>query len=94
MGTSSNSDDRESDANDDKLCEVASDENVTVRLNEGYYIFRTLRNSPAYLSAKTKDVFAMIRQLGLRAWFISLTQLIREGLICKNIGYFKKQNIH
>ncbi|XP_061196513.1 uncharacterized protein LOC133204782 [Saccostrea echinata] len=44
-----------------------------VRLNEGYYIFRTLRNSPAYLSSKKKDVFAMIRQLGLPTWFISLS---------------------
>lgn len=44
-----------------------------VRLNEGYYIFRTLRNSPAYLASKKKDVFAMIRQLGLPTWFISLS---------------------
>ncbi|XP_069139395.1 uncharacterized protein [Argopecten irradians] len=44
-----------------------------VRLNEGYYIFRTLRNSPAYLSSKKKDVFAMIRQLGLPTWFMSLS---------------------
>ena len=44
-----------------------------VRLNEGYYIFRTLRNSLAYLSSKKKDVFAMIRQLGLPTWFISLS---------------------
>lgn len=44
-----------------------------VKLNEGYYIFRTLRNSPAYLSSKKKDVFVMIRQLGLPTWFISLS---------------------
>ncbi|XP_069109201.1 uncharacterized protein [Argopecten irradians] len=47
--------------------------NDIVRLNEGYYIFRTLRNSPAYLSSKKKDVFAMIRQLGLPTWFMSLS---------------------
>ena len=44
-----------------------------VKLNEGYYIFRTLRNSPAYLSSKKKDAFAMIRQLGLPTWFMSLS---------------------
>ncbi|KAK3087854.1 hypothetical protein FSP39_011503 [Pinctada imbricata] len=44
-----------------------------VRLDEGYYIFRQLRNSPAYLASKKKDVFAMIRQLGLPTWFISLS---------------------
>ncbi|XP_062600656.1 uncharacterized protein LOC134262299 [Saccostrea cucullata] len=33
------------------------------RLNEGYYIFRTLHNSPPYLEAKKKELFAMIRQL-------------------------------
>ena len=44
-----------------------------VLLDEGYYIFRQLRNSPAYLSSKKKDVFAMIRQLGLPTWFMSLS---------------------
>ncbi|KAK3090521.1 hypothetical protein FSP39_012459 [Pinctada imbricata] len=44
-----------------------------VRLDEGYYIFRQLRNSPAYLASKKKDVFAMIRQLGLPTWFMSLS---------------------
>ncbi|KAK3105661.1 hypothetical protein FSP39_002926 [Pinctada imbricata] len=44
-----------------------------VRLDEGYYIFRQLRNSPAYLATKKKDIFAMIRQLGLPTWFMSLS---------------------
>ena len=44
-----------------------------VNLDEGYYILRTLRNSPAYLSKRKKDVFAMIRQLGLPTWFVSLS---------------------
>ena len=43
------------------------------RLNEGYHIFRTLRNSPPYLEAKKKEVFAMIRQLGLPTWFGSFS---------------------
>ena len=44
-----------------------------VKLDEGYYIFRQLRNSPAYLSSRKKDIFAMIRQLGLPTWFMSLS---------------------
>ena len=44
-----------------------------VRLDEGYHIFRTLRNSPPYLEAKKKEVFAMIRQLGLPTWFGSFS---------------------
>ena len=44
-----------------------------MRLDEGYYIFRQLRNSPAYLATKKKDVFAMIRQIGLPTWFMSLS---------------------
>ena len=44
-----------------------------VNLDEGYYIFLQLRNSPAYLEAKKKDIFAMIRQLSLPAWFMSLS---------------------
>ena len=44
-----------------------------VNLDEGYYIFRQLRNSPPYLEARKKDIFAMIRQLSLPTWFISLS---------------------
>ena len=44
-----------------------------VNLDEGYYIFRQLRNSPAYLETRKKDIFAMIRQLSLPTWFMSLS---------------------
>ena len=44
-----------------------------VNLDEGYYIFRQLRNSPAYLEARKKNIFAMIRQLSLPTWFMSLS---------------------
>ena len=44
-----------------------------VNLAEGYYILGQLRNSPAYLEARKKDIFAMIRQLSLPTWFISLS---------------------
>ena len=51
-------------------------DNVTQRtitnLDEGYYIFRTIRNSP-YLDMCKKDIMAMIRQLGLPTWFMSLS---------------------
>jgi hypothetical protein len=43
------------------------------RLDEGYYIFRTIRNSPPYLNMCKKEIMAMIRQLGLPQWFISLS---------------------
>ena len=42
-------------------------------LDEGYRIFRTIRNSPPYLESCKKDIMAMIRQLGLPTWFISLS---------------------
>ena len=44
-----------------------------VKLDEGYCIFRQLRNSPAYLEKRKKDIFAMIRQLSLPTWFVSLS---------------------
>ena len=44
-----------------------------VKKDHGYYIFKQLRNSPAYLETRKKDVFAMIRQLGLPTWFMSLS---------------------
>lgn len=47
--------------------------NYIVRHNEGFYVFKQLRNSPPYLEARKKDVFAMIRQLGLPTWFMSFS---------------------
>ena len=44
-----------------------------VNLDEGYYIFRQLRNSPAYLETRTKDIFAMIMQFALPTWCMSLS---------------------
>lgn len=47
--------------------------NQVTRLDEGYKIFRSIRGSPPYFEQKKKDVFAMIRQLGLPTWFVSLS---------------------
>ena len=44
-----------------------------VRLDEGYKIFRTIRNSPQYWANQKKEVFAMIRQLGIPTLFLSLS---------------------
>ena len=44
-----------------------------VKFDESYNIFRQLRNSPAYLESRKKDIFAMIRQLSLPTWFITLS---------------------
>ena len=44
-----------------------------VRLDEGYRIFKTIRNSPQYWENQKKDVFAMIRQLGIPTLFLSLS---------------------
>ena len=42
-----------------------------VNLDEGFHIFHTICNSPAYLEKQKKDAFAMIRQLGLPSICIS-----------------------
>ena len=42
-----------------------------INLDEGYYIFRTIRNSLAYLEKRKKDAFAMFRQLGCPSLFMS-----------------------
>ena len=44
-----------------------------VRLDEGYKIFKTIRNSPQYWENQKRDVFAMIRQLGIPTLFLSLS---------------------
>ncbi|XP_070561973.1 uncharacterized protein [Ptychodera flava] len=48
-------------------------QNNITKLDEGYRIFRTIRNSPPYLEQCRKDIMAMIRQLGLPTWFMSLS---------------------
>lgn len=47
--------------------------NSIVRHDEDFFVFRQLRNSPAYLETRKKDVFALIRQLGLPTWFMSFS---------------------
>lgn len=46
---------------------------MAAKLNEGYRVLRTLRGSPAYWENAKKDVFAMIRQLGIPTWFCSFS---------------------
>ena len=41
--------------------------------NDGYWVIRTLRGSPPYWEASKRDVFAMIRQLGIPTWFCSFS---------------------
>ena len=56
-----------------KVKDVLNDteKQLLVNLDEGFCIFRTLRNSSAYFDRKKKDAFAMIRQLGFPALFVS-----------------------
>ena len=44
-----------------------------VKLDEGYYIFHTIRSSPAYFDTKKKDIMAIVRQLGMPTIFYSLS---------------------
>ena len=59
-----------------------------VRLNEGYYIFKDIRNSPAYLAKKKKEAFAMIRQLKIPALFISPKSRLIRGDSATLVRYF------
>ena len=69
--------------------------NNIVKLDEGYYIFRTIRNSPAYFETKKKDVMAMVCQLGIPTIFFSLSAadtkwtnlLISLGKLLHNVTY-------
>ena len=47
-----------------------------VQLDEGYYIFWDIQNSPAYLTMRKRDAFTVIRQLGFPSIFI--TQSVTE----------------
>ena len=55
-----------------QVLDTTIQKNIT-NLDEGYHIFRSIRNSPPYLSMCKKEIMAMIRQLGLPTWFVSLS---------------------
>lgn len=41
--------------------------------NDGYRVLRTLRGSPPYWEQAKRDLFAMIRQIGIPTWFCSFS---------------------
>ena len=41
--------------------------------NDGYRVLRTMRGSPPYWESAKRDLFAMIRQLGIPTWFCSFS---------------------
>lgn len=45
----------------------------SIRMNEGYHVLRNLRGSPPNWEKAKKNVFAMIRQLGIPTWFCSFS---------------------
>jgi hypothetical protein len=55
--------------------EVLSENSVNeiMKLNEGYKVLRKLRGSPPYWERAKKDIYAMIRQLGIPTWFCSFS---------------------
>jgi hypothetical protein len=66
-----------------------------IKHDEGYRVLRTLRGSPPYWERTKKDIFAMIRQLGIPTWFCSFSAaetkwkpLLRVlGKLVKNMSY-------
>ena len=44
---------------------------VIIKLDEGYFIFRTIRNSP--LTLNVKEVMAMMRRLGISPLLVSVS---------------------
>ena len=53
--------------------------NNIVKLDEGYYIFGTIRNSPAYFDSKKKDVMIMVQQLSILQYSIPYQQQTQNG---------------
>lgn len=58
---------RNRDVNDiDSLKKIAG-------VNDGFFFFQHLRNTPMYLNSRKSDLLATIRQLGIPTWFVSLS---------------------
>lgn len=42
-------------------------------INDGFYFYNKLRNSPMYLDLRKRELMAVIRQRGIPTWFLSLS---------------------
>ena len=59
-----------------------------VKLDEGYYVLKTLRGSPPYLEACKKELFAYLRQLGIPTFFCSFSAADTKWLdMLRILGY-------
>ena len=47
--------------------------NGIATVDDGFFFYRKLRNSPQYLQQKKRELFATIRQLGIPTFFVSLS---------------------
>ena len=47
--------------------------NSLVEVNDGFNVLKKVRNSPAYWDMKTKELMAMLRQLGKPTFFLTLS---------------------
>ena len=47
--------------------------NKILKHDEGYRVLRSLRGSPPYWEKAKKDIFSMIKQLGIPTWFCSFS---------------------
>lgn len=56
-------------------CELLSSDfiDALVKQDDGFRVLRNLRGSPQYWEQAEKDVFAMIRQLGIPTWLCSFS---------------------
>lgn len=53
--------------------------NAIVNVNERFRVFKDLRSSPPYWEKGEKDLFAMLRQLGIPTWFASFSSAETRG---------------
>ena len=44
-----------------------------IKFDDGYRVFKEIRGTPPYWEKAKRDIFAMIRQLGLPTWFASFS---------------------
>ena len=73
--------------------------NQLFRSDEGYKFMKTVRGTPAYWESTMRDLFAMVRQLGIPTFFTSFSAADRRWTeivqcICKQIGQPYNENMN
>ena len=65
-----------------------------LKSDQGFRYFETIRGSPEYWNKTMKDLFALIRSLGIPTWFLTLSSAELSRWTCHLGAILRQQGLH